>query len=439
MTETAATEPTDPTGLWSDAPARRESGAAPERAHPVARPIGREAVGERILFVAPQPFYEDRGTPIAIYSVLQALSQLHYRVDLVTYPVGRQVEIRGLSVIRAANPFGIRQVPVGFSIRKLVLDLTLVFAMWRQLARQRYACIHAVEEAAFPAAVLGHHYRVPVIYDMQSSLPEQMVTHRPFRGRLVQSALQACERWLLRHVDAVVSSAGLLPQVAAAAPETRAHEWHFPIEVAVPDSEAADRLRGELKLGADARVVVYAGTFEPYQGLPLLLEAVPLVCAAVPTALFVLVGGEGEQARSIRREVAERGLGAAIRVLDRQPREQMPAYLAMADVLVSPRGYGDNLPLKIFGYLAAGRPIVATDLPAHRAVLDETRAVLTERSPGAFARGIVDLLTHPDQAARLAAAASSYGAQQLGWQRFVEAVAGICAGVTARANDSAPA
>ncbi|HZE76788.1 MAG TPA: glycosyltransferase family 4 protein [Gemmatimonadales bacterium] len=437
MSETTAAESPDHfIGPWGTGPAERRAAVVSDVADSAASPAALKGAAGPILVVAPQPFYEDRGTPIAIYSVLQALSQLHYRVDLLTYPVGRPVEIRGLSVIRAPNPFGIRRVPVGFSIRKLLLDLTLVFAMWRRLARHRYACIHAVEEAAFPAAVLGRRYGVPVIYDMQSSLPEQMVTHRAFRSRLMQDALAACERWVLRRADAVVSSAGLLPRVAAAAPRTPAYEWHFPIEVAPRDTEAAAvRLRAELALAPDARVVVYAGTFEPYQGLPLLLDALPMVRAAVPTVVFVLVGGEGEQAEAIRREAAERGFGPALRVIGRKPREQVPGYLAMADVLVSPRRYGDNLPLKVFGYLAAGRPIVATDLPAHRAVLDETRAVLTEVSPGALAQAIVKLLAHPDEAARLATAASEYAAQRLGWQRFVDSVAGICEGVAARADD----
>ncbi|HTK41735.1 MAG TPA: hypothetical protein VL287_09085, partial [Gemmatimonadales bacterium] len=58
---------------------------------------GRE---RRVLVVAPEPFYEDRGTPIAIRSVLAALSELHYEVDLLTYPVGQAVSIPGLQVIR---------------------------------------------------------------------------------------------------------------------------------------------------------------------------------------------------------------------------------------------------------------------------------------------------------------------------------------------------
>jgi glycosyltransferase involved in cell wall biosynthesis len=366
--------------------------------------------------------YEDRGTPIAVLSVLRALSQLDYEVDLVTYPIGRPIEIPGVRVIRSPNPFGIRSVPVGFSLRKLVLDLTLIPTMWQQLRRQRYACMHAVEEAAFPAAILGPWYQTPVIYDMQSSLPEQMVSHRGFRNRPVQRFLRACEGWLLRRVALVVSSAGLLRRVAEVAPETPASEWHFPTESSAPASSATERLRRELGITPSAPVILYAGTFEPYQGLPLLLDAVEVVRDRVPDAVFVLVGGSGESAEVVEREVVRRRLGGGVRLLGRKPREQMPDYLAMADVLVSPRSYGDNLPLKVFDYLASGRPIVATDMPAHRSVLDDSRAVLTEPSAVGLGLGISRLLTRPEDSARLAAAARAYSAKHLGWPRFVDAV-----------------
>lgn len=381
------------------------------------------AVAERrILVVAPQPMYEDRGTPIAVHNVLRALSQLDYQVDLVTYPVGRPIEIPGVRVIRAPNPLGIRHVPVGFSFRKLLLDATLVPVMWLQLARRRYSRIHAVEEAVFPAVILGWVYRTPVVYDMQSSLPEQMVTHRVFRTSLMQRWLRACEGWLLRRVSLVVSSAGLLRRVAEVAPETPAREWHFPTELAEPALGETAALRRELGITPTAPVVLYAGTFEPYQGLPLLLDSIKEVRAAVPTAVFVLVGGSGESAEVIRREVEQRRLNGGIRLLGRKPREQMPAYLGMANVLVSPRRYGDNLPLKIFDYLAAGRPIVATDVPAHRAVLDETRAILIPPAAAQLTAAVVHLLTRPDVSAQLAAAGREYAANRLGWHRFVQSV-----------------
>ena len=101
----------------------------------------------------------------------------------------------------------------------------------------------------------------------------------------------------------------------------------------------------------------------------------------------------------------------------------MPVYLAMADVLVSPRAFGGNLPLKIFDYLAAGRPIVATDISTHRAVLTQETAVLVQPSAGALAEGIVSLLARSGAKRReLGEAARQYAFEHLGWSRFVRTV-----------------
>lgn len=81
-------------------------------------PVRRLPGSGRILFLAPEPFCENRSTPITIRGVLQALSELGHVVDLVTFPTGEPVELRGLEVIRVGNPFGIRSVPIGFSAQK---------------------------------------------------------------------------------------------------------------------------------------------------------------------------------------------------------------------------------------------------------------------------------------------------------------------------------
>ena len=388
----------------------------------------------RVLLVAPEPFYEDRGTPIAVRNVLQALSELQCNVDLLTYPIGQRIDIPYVRVIRVPNLFGLRHVPVGFSLRKVLLDVELTIALWALLRRGRYWCVHAVEESAFPAVVLAHRRGLPVIYDMQSSLPEQMVRYRVFRGRRIQGLLRRCEAWLLQRADAVVSSAGLLQRVSEVAPGKLAQEWHFPSMEAAPRQGAGTALRGELGIPAGAPVVVYAGTFEPYQGLAMLLASLPRVLASVPDAIFVLVGGDTESVAKMRQDAHEFEVNGAIRVTGRRPRAEIPAYLAMADLLVSPRVYGDNLPLKVFDYLAAGRPIVATDLPAHRALLDESRAILAEPSAEGLAQGIVSLLQDPQRAARLAIAARAYAGSNLGWNRFLVAVKAVYEEVARRTD-----
>ena len=386
----------------------------------------------RVLLVAPQPFYEDRGTPIAIRHVLQALTQLSYRVDVLTYPVGRSIEIPGVRYFRAANPFGVRRVPIGLSLAKLTLDVTLVPALARRLSTGCYRCVHAVEEAAFPAVVLGRRAGVPVIYDMQSSLPEQLGQWAALRGRAAQRLLSRLERWLLTHADSVVSSAGLAERVRSLAPGIRAREWHFPSSPHAPAGHDVRALRAALAIPRDSPVILYSGTFAQYQGVPDLLAAIPRVCDWVPEAVFVLVGADDEALRSLGRT----RLNGALRVVRRQPRETLPAYLALADILVSPRMHGANLPLKVFDYLATGKPILATDIVAHRCVLDEHRALLVPPGPEHLAHGILELLKNAELAARLGAAGRAYLTERFGWSAFVQSVAelyGELDGVHARA------
>ncbi|MDQ3555184.1 MAG: glycosyltransferase family 4 protein, partial [Gemmatimonadota bacterium] len=174
-----------------------------------------------------------------------------------------------------------------------------------------------------------------------------------------------------------------------------------------------------------------------YQGLTTLLDAIPEVLRTVPGAVFVLVGADGEPGRRVRRDAE--ALGKRIRIVDRQPRERLPSFLAMADVLVSPRAFGGNLPLKVFDYLAAGKPIVATDIPTHRAVLDETRAVLVEPTAAGLARGLIGVLADPHRAAELAASSRAYADRELGWNGFVRSVGEVyhsLCGITATSRAS---
>ena len=377
---------------------------------------------QRVLVVAPQPFYEDRGTPIALRQLLQALSQLAFEVDVLTYPIGESIEIPHVRYYRALNPLRLRRVPIGFSVTKLALDVTLVAALIRRLSTGVYRCVHALEEAAFPAVVLGRRFGVPVIYDMQSSLPEQLARHFAFRGAAAQRALCGLEGWLLRRAHSVVSSSGLARRVRELAPAARLREWEYSGTLPAASPAEAAELRRSVGIPEGRPVVLYSGTFEPYQGLPELFAAIPLVRAKVPDAVFVLVGAPESGGTTVSKGHADLVREGALRVIKRQPRERIPAFLALADVVVSPRAYGDNLPLKIFDYLAAGKPIVATDIPAHRAALNEERALLTGTTAPDLAGGIVRLLRDPELAARLAAAGGVHAEERLGWFAFVHSV-----------------
>src|SRR5690606_875117 len=99
----------------------------------------------RVLMVTPQPFFEERGTPIAVAMTARALVECGYAVDVLAFPVGTDPHIAGVRIERCANPFGFTQVRVGFSLRKAILDVALLRSLGRLLAARNYAVVHAVE------------------------------------------------------------------------------------------------------------------------------------------------------------------------------------------------------------------------------------------------------------------------------------------------------
>ena len=104
-----------------------------------------------VLIVAPQPFYEDRGTPIATRQVATALAMLGYDVDLLVSPVGAEQSIEGVRIVRSPNLLRVRSVPIGLSIRKLCLDFGMLGSFRKLMRSRRYVAV-----AADPRAPPGH-------------------------------------------------------------------------------------------------------------------------------------------------------------------------------------------------------------------------------------------------------------------------------------------
>ena len=376
----------------------------------------------RVLLIAPQPFYQDRGTPIATQLVLAALTELGYEVDLLTYPLGASPKIEGVNYQRLPNLLGFDSIPVSFSWKKLFLDGLLALRLPFMARRGRYIYVHAIEEAAFLAVLLRPLHRSPVVYDMASSLPEQLALKRIFRATPVQKTFRAMERKLLNSVDCVIASAGLGGFVSTAAAATPVFEWRFPADSAPVTASEVCQWREEFGLAPGVPVVCYTGTFAAYQGIPQLLEAIPKVVASHPDACFLLVGAQDETEVSATLEAVPASLRGNIRVLPRQSREAVRRFMAVADVLVSPRMVGDNIPLKVFDFLAMEKPVVATRIAAHEAILSNNLAMMVEPSSEGIAEGVSSVLSDPSLANRLASSARAYAEQHLSWPGFVQLI-----------------
>ena len=369
--------------------------------------------------LAPEPFFEPRGTPFSEYHRIETLVELGYRIDLVTYPIGQDVDLPNLRIYRCARPPFVSRVAIGPSFVKILLDLLLAVTATRLAHRGRYAAIHSHEEAGALGVWLARRLGIPHLYDMHSSLPQQLTNFNYSRSRLVQRVFERSERAIIDGSRVVITICQELQDTVIA---TGAGERAILIEnVMGGDVAAADRslpVREQRGISASTPLVLYTGTFEAYQGLELLYGAAARLKRTHPAARILIVGGDPDQVTAARVGAARDGLPLIF--TGWRPAIEMPAFVAACDILVSPRTAGTNTPLKIYSYLRSGRPIVATDLRTHTQVLEPGTAVLVPPDPTAFAAAVGRLIDDPAERQRVATAAAALAARKYDRASYVE-------------------
>ena len=373
--------------------------------------------------IAPEPFFEPRGTPFSEFHRIRALTDLGHEIDLVTYPFGQEVSMRGLRVFRGLRPPFVRGVRIGPSLAKVPLDGFLALTAARRALGTRYDAVHSHEEGAVFGVLLARLMRVPHLYDMHSSLPQQLTNFAFSGSRVMRRLFLALERLMIRGSRAVIVICPALeetvrqiaPDAHVVVVENAPGSWEAPATAA-----HAAAVRAQCSIPGAAPVVLYTGTFETYQGLDLLIDAVALVAERRPDVRVILAGGKAEQIERVKRQARTAGIEERTTFAGERAASEIPAYLLAADVLVSPRSRGTNTPLKIYQYLRAGKPIVATRLLTHTQVLTDDTAILTGASASEFAAGILEALEQPARAATLGRRARELADTKYSYDAYLE-------------------
>jgi glycosyltransferase involved in cell wall biosynthesis len=350
-----------------------------------------------ILMIAPEPFFEPRGTPFSEFHRIRALTSLGHTVDLVTYPFGKDVNMPGLRIVRSIKPPFVSRVGIGPSWAKVPLDTLLSLTALRMALTTKYDAIHSHEEGGAIGIVLAALLGKPHLYDMHSSLPQQITNFGYGNAKWLASLFGWVERLMIKRSQVVIVICEDLEDTVKALdlPVPTILIENAAGSGAEPSEGTGQAVRMSLGLSDETPIVLYTGTFEAYQGLGLLFDAMGLVRKSLPDARLVMVGGEPAQVETARQAVDTLGQSEGVIFTGQRPAEEIPAYLDAANALVSPRSSGTNTPLKIYQYLRSGRPIVATRLRTHTQVLNDDVSILTPATASGFAEGIVRALTDP--------------------------------------------
>lgn len=369
----------------------------------------------KILMLAPQPFYEERGTLIAIDLLLQALSERGDEVDLLTMHLGENRSYAGLRIFRIRPWPRPKAVKPGLSKKKIWCDVFMFFRAIGMVRKEKYDYVHAVEEASFMAVVIQKLFGVPFVFDVDSSMSTQIIDRFKWLSPLFRF-LKWLEAIPARRAAAVVPMCESLAEDIARISSQKIFVLH---DICLPgDPEApAEDLRQLLGL-QDELLVMYVGNLEPYQGIDLLLASFRIVVQQIPGVRLIIIGGRPEDIEKYRAQADDFRIRERVNFVGPRPVGALGKYLSQADVLVSPRIQGTNTPMKIYSYLGSGRAVVATNLPTHTQIMDDTAAALAEPDPEAFASAMVRVLGNDEEREKLGNMAAALTEEKYSWPAF---------------------
>ena len=370
----------------------------------------------KILVIAPHPFYQSRGTPIAVDLLIRVLSERGDIVDVLTFHEGVDRFYGGCTIHRIQPFVRVKEIRPGLSGKKLYCDVHLFFQFISLVRKERYDLVHAVEESAFMALLVCRPISMPFIYDMDSSMTTQIVDKLPFLkpGRKL---LEWMERLPMRYATAVVSVCDALAEnaVRAGAKEVVVLK---DISLLKLYGENGDSVRLRDKLALPRKIAMYIGNLESYQGIDLMLESFALLRSETDDVALVVIGGIDTDIHKYQAMSVQLGIDGTVHFLGPRPVESLGHYMAQADILISPRIEGVNTPMKIYSYLDSGVPVLATDLPTHKQVMNDKIAMLAPPEKIAFSQAMFKLIEDESLCASLADQARQFIAREHSYASF---------------------
>ena len=368
----------------------------------------------RLLVISPQPFFSPRGTPLSVYYRTLVLSELGADIDLVTYGEGSDPDIPNVRIFRTPRFAWLGRVKTGPSMLKLFLDIFVAIRTIGLLIRHRYEVVHAHEEAVFFCRFLKPIFRFRLIYDMHSSLPQQLTNFDYTNSRIIHYVFERLETSSINAADAVIT---ICPDLAQHVSQiVKDPSKHHLIEnsifeiVKLKNDESPNKVQRPSKIVTELpkglHCFVYAGTLEPYQGIELLICSFAKVVKRQFDAFLLIAGGAAMQVDNYKKLAQAEGLEGRCHFAGIVSQHNVHQYLLDADTLLSPRTVGTNTPLKIYQQLASGVPIVATNIRSHTQVLNENVAFLADPEPESFAEAMISAMSNESIASTKAANAA---------------------------------
>jgi 1,2-diacylglycerol 3-alpha-glucosyltransferase len=372
-----------------------------------------------IAMVAACPFPANHGTPAAIKEMSEELARRGHSIRVVTYPLSDDIPVTGIEIDRVGHVGWNREVNVGPSYQRLVFDAMLAKKLSQIVRKRKVDVIHAHNyEAMLIGGVVSRLTGVPVIYNAINTMIDELPSYNFFRPRMLATGLAKLLDYVVpRMADIIIADTEELRSfiVEQGVHPERVITIHSGVRPDMFQHGDGARVRERFAVG-DGPLILYTGTFDEFQGLDYLMGAFRIVHEHKPAARLLLLSSTVTRAHRAKYEIMARELGYASRFsVASSTLDELPNFLAAADVAVVPRPHSPGIPTKLLNYMAAGNAIVSFRRSASILQHGVTAFLVEPVTAASFAEGILTVLDQPSLAQKMRANVKSFVLGRFDW------------------------
>ena len=380
------------------------------------------------------PVHGHKGASIHVRELSSALAALGHRVEILTCraggdaPSGFDVPVHEFPVCKPERLLvGSLQddphasEPMAREVRSMLYASTLRYEALPVLREMRAGAIYERYSLLGAAGIeLARALRIPHILEVNAPLSEEHARHR---SAALGQTIRAVEQQVLGASDQVIAVSEPLKQWVV---DTGVDPNRVTVASNGVDVERFAMAGGDVRqrLGIDDRPVVgFVGTLKAWHGTATLIRAMGILARkrGADRSLYLLIVGDGPERDRLEQLVADESLTSMIRFTGMIAHDQMPAYIAAMDIAVAPYDQTPDFyfsPLKLFEYMAAGKPIVAAGIGQIAECIQdgETGLLYPPGDDAALTRAIEQLLADRRQAMALGRSAQEAARMSHSWR-----------------------
>jgi glycosyltransferase involved in cell wall biosynthesis len=308
----------------------------------------------KILAIVTTPFYQEKGSSFRVCSIVLNLAK-RYEVDLVTYSLGQNIKIQNMNIMRTTKLFKPKLTVSKPTVSKILLDICVLVKAFKLKLKNKYSIIHCEDfEGAFIGYCLSLFFRkTKFVYDLHNMVIDniRISSHRA-KGKLFEKVISLIEKRVIKNFDLIIINW----EKYLSEPLFKDKNKFIYFDKHELDTEKYD-------IDANKDYIVYAGNFEPYQGIQEFLETFKKVNANYNLVLI------GKPSQTISAFINDNKLNNRVFLTGTLNIRQCNYLIQNSLLGISPRKSGKQPSMKLISYLVMEKPVLASDVEANSELL----------------------------------------------------------------------